>query len=280
MVDADDWPKPSEEELPDMYEEIDQMLSIVENQLQTHFEVEDTGSYQRVLFSKADSGDFLAALDENHRVMVPFFQKIVGLPDREFERQYGISGIGQRLSKRKSSFKGYEDAEEFAEILAELTPDSLALESVLYTFFKMWEGDQRRFYRMRYEEDIRDFLEENGYPNFKGNKLPGEPDFVIPESNPYDVIGEVRVIQQKDREKRFKEFRSEAAEGAVNFPEAKFVAVANMGAYIERCEDREVLRDAITKQDSSEIDAVFFHDEREELLNQLKEWGVTRQETL
>jgi hypothetical protein len=129
---------------------------------------------------------------------------------------------------------------------------------------------------MRYEEDIREFLLEKGYPNFKGNTLPEEPDFVIPESEPYEVIGEVRVIQRKDREKRFKEFRSEAAAAASNFPDARFVAVANMGAYIEHHDDKELLRDGITKDGSSEIDAVFFHNERNDLLDQLSEWDITR----
>lgn len=280
MVDSDDWPRPSEEELPDMYEEIDVMLSDIDKELRNHFKIDSSGPIERVVFSEANPENFLAALDSNHEVMVPFFQKIAGLPDREFERQYGISGIGQRLRKRKSTFEGYEDAEVFAETLANLMPESLSLESVFYTFFKMWEADQRRFYRMRYEEDIREFLEEHGYPNFKGNSLPGEPDLVIPDSRPYEVIGEVRVIQQKDREKRFKEFRSEATEAATNFPDARFIAIANMGAYIEHHENRESMRSAITKDGSSEIDAVFFHDEREELLDQLQEWNVSRQEKL
>jgi hypothetical protein len=278
MVDSEDWPRPSEEELPDMYEEIGEMLTTIERVLNEHFTVESDGADERILFEEAKASDYLAALDADHEVMVPFFQKVVGLPDREFERQYGVSGIGQRLRSLKSSFDGYEDAEVFADALEELMPASLSMESVFYTFFKMWEADQRRFYRMRYEEDIREFLEEKGYPNFKGNSLAGEPDFVIPNSQPYEVIGEVRVIQQKDREKRFKEFRSEASEAASNFPDAHFVAIANMGAYIEHLEDREKLRDAITKSGTSEIDAVFFHDEREELLRQLEEWGVSRQQ--
>lgn len=263
-----------------MYEEIDRMLTIIEKEIRSHFEVEQDGADERVIFSHADPDDYLTVLDANHEVMVPFFQKVAGLPDREFERQYGIGGIGQRLRSLKSSLAEHDDAERFAEVLAEVMPDSLAMESLLYTFFKMWEADQRRFYRMRYEEDIREFLEEHGYPNFKGNALPGEPDVVIPDSAPYEVVGEIRVIQQKDREKRFKEFRSEAAEAATNFPDARFVAIANMGAYIERLDDRAALRDAITKAGSSAIDAVFFHDERDELLDQLQQWGVSRQEKL
>ncbi len=130
-------------------------------------------------------------------------QKITGLPDREFERQYGIGGIGQRLRNRKTTLHGVDDAEAFAEVLNDFMPSSFSLEALLYAFYKSWESDQRRFYRMRYEDDIRQLLQENGYPTFKGNSLPGEPDFVIPETEPYEGIGEVRVIQKTDKEKRF-----------------------------------------------------------------------------
>lgn len=277
MTDMSDWPRPSSNELPELYEETEEMIEQADSLLRDYFEIDTSCSMDRIVFDGSDQDDFLRALNADHEIMVPLFQKVAGLPDREFERQYGVSGIGQRLKGRKTTFEGYEPAERFAEVLSEVMPISLSLESIFYTFFKMRESDQRRFYRMRYEKDIREFLMENGYPNFKGNSLPEEPDFVIPESEPYEVIGEVRVIQRKDREKRFKEFRSEAAAAATNFPDAQFVAVANMGAYIEHHDDRESLRDGITKNGSSEIDAVFFHDERDELLDQLSEWGVTRQ---
>ena len=277
MSDMSDWPRPSGDELPELYEETREMTERADGILRDYFQVDGSGSMDRIVFDDAGQDDFLRALNADHEVMVPLFQKVAGLPDREFERQYGVSGIGQRLKGRKTTFEGYEPAERFAEVLSNVMPDSLSLESIFYTFFKMRESDQRRFYRMRYEEDIREFLVESGYPNFKGNSLPEEPDFVIPESEPYEVIGEVRVIQRKDREKRFKEFRSEAAAAATNFSDARFVAIANMGAYIEHHDDRESLRDGITKDGSSEIDAVFFHDERDELLDQLSEWGVTRQ---
>jgi hypothetical protein len=277
MTDMSDWSRPSNNELPELYEETEEMIEQADSLLRDYFEVDTSCSMDRIVFDGSDQDDFLRALNADHEIMVPLFQKVAGLPDREFERQYGVSGIGQRLKGRKTTFEGYEPAERFAEVLSEVMPSSLSLESIFYTFFKMRESDQRRFYRMRYEKDIREFLMENGYPNFKGNSLPEEPDFVIPESEPYEVIGEVRVIQRKDREKRFKEFRSEAAAAATNFPDARFVAVANMGAYIEHHDDRESLRDGITKSGSSEIDAVFFHDERDELLDQLSEWGVTRQ---
>jgi hypothetical protein len=274
-MDISDWPRPSQEELPDMYEDIDEMVQVAERLLREHFTVERSPE-ERVQFGNATGEDFLTAIDADHTVMIALFQKVAGLPDREFERQYGVRGVGSRFRDRKSSLQGVEDAEEFAEALAELMPDSLALETVLYSFHKSWEGDQRRFYRMRYESEFLEFLNENGYAAWKGNSLPGEPDIVIPESEPYEVIGEIRVIQQKDKQKRFKEFRTEAHEAHENFDGINFVVVANLGRQYLEDHGRETVRAEITKQGSSEIDAVFFHDEREEFLERLEEWAVSR----
>lgn len=279
-MDTSNWPRPSKEELPDMYEDIDEMTQTAEELFREHFKITEHNGDERVQFGDANADIFLEFLDANHEVSVAVAQKITGLPDREFERQYGIGGIGQRLRKRKTTFHGNDDAEEFAEVLNQIMPDSLSLEALLYTFYKSWEGDQRRFYRMRYEDDIRQFLDENGYSNFKGNSLPGEPDFVIPDADPYEVIGEVRVIQKTDKEKRFKEFRSEASEAKDNFGDVKFVAVANLGKQYLETRDREDVRAEITKNNTSEIDAVIFHDERGDFIEKLEGWGVSKQQKL
>lgn len=274
-MDISDWPRPSEEELPDMYEDIDAMVSTAEILLREHFEI-IADPEERIQFGAATPEDYINAIDANHGVMIALFQKIAGLPDREFERQYGVKGIGSRFRDRKTSLADVEDAQRFAEALTELMPDSLSLEATLYAFYKAWEGDQRRFYRMRYETEFLEFLEEEGYEAWKGNSLPGEPDIVIPNSEPYDVIGEIRVIQQKDKQKRFKEFRTEAHEAHDNFEDIKFLVVANLGRQYIEDHGRETVRNEITKNGTSEIDAVVFHDEREECVEQLEEWGVAK----
>jgi hypothetical protein len=277
----DDWPRPSEEELPDMYEDIDELVQTAEHELRNHFTITQTPE-ERIQFDEASPEDFLEAIDSDHEAMIALFQKIAGLPDREFERQYGVRGIGSRFRDRKTSLKGVEDAERFAEALADLMPKSLSLEAALYAFYKAWEGDQRRFYRMRYETEFIEFLNEEGFEAWKGNSLPGEPDIVIPDSAPYEIIGEIRVIQQKDKQKRFKEFRTEAHEAHDNFDDIKFVVVANLGRQYLADHGRETVRNEITKGGMSEIDGVFFHDEREECIEQLEEWGVSKnqQQTL
>jgi hypothetical protein len=258
-----------------MYEDIDEMVQIAERELRTQFPITKSPE-ERVQFGDADTDDFLAAIDANHEVMIALFQKIAGLPDREFERQYGVRGIGSRFRERKTSLQDVDDAKVFAEALTELLPDSLSMEAILYSFYKSWEGDQRRFYRMRYESEFLEFLNEEGFGAWKGNSLPGEPDIVIPDSGPYDVIGEIRVIQQKDKQKRFKEFRTEAHEAHENFDDIYFVVIANLGRQYLEDHGRETVRNEISKDGKSEIDGVFFHDEREELIQQLEDWDVAR----
>jgi len=271
----DDWPRPSEDELPEMYEDIDKLVRVAEQELRRHFDIKENPE-ERIQFGEATTEDFMNAIDSDHEAMIAFFQKIAGLPDREFERQYGVRGVGSRFRDRKTSLKGVEDAERFADALVDLMPSSLSLEAALYSFYKAWEGDQRRFYRMRYETEFIEFLTEEGYDAWKGNSLPGEPDIVIPKSEPYEVIGEIRVIQQKDKQKRFKEFRTEAHEAHENFDHIKFVVVANLGRQYLADHGRETVRSEITKSGTSEIDAVFFHDEREECTEQLEKWDVSK----
>lgn len=270
----DQYPRPNSEELPGLYERLDELVSDAEAALRRHFHVE-TGEcgHERIVFGEATRSDFLDALWQDSHSLVPLFQKIAGLPDREFERLYGEQNIGN-LRDRKTDFRDEEQAIRFADALVDLLPHDLALETVLFAFVKMWESDQRRHERAKYEEYVREYLEEHGYPNFKGNTLPGEPDFVVPTDDPFEVVGEVRVVQQRDQQKRFKEFGSEARAAAENFPGAKFVAVARV-PQVNLRERREELREEVHDASAANVHAVVFHDELDRLVDQFDQWDVT-----
>lgn len=269
------YPKPNSDELPGLYEELDELLDDAERALRRHFVLEtDECGTEWLVFSKSTSSDFLDALWDDSHTLMPLFQKVTGLPDREFERLYGEKNIGN-LRGRKTDFRNEKQAVKFADALVDLLPNELALETVLFTFIKMWENDQRRHERAQYEEYVREYLTEHGYSNFKGNSLPGEPDFVVPIDEPYEVLGEVRVIQQRDQQKRFKEFGSEARAAAANFPGSKFVAVANVTQYNLR-ERREDLREDVHKASAANIDAVVFQDELDLLLEHFNDWNISR----
>lgn len=276
-MDDFEWPKPNIEELPDMYAEIDDLLDRAEEAIRENFDVQKRGGGEVVVFANATVDDILDAMWDETEAIVPLFQKISGLPNREYRALYNEPSIGNRLRDYKTDFRDRENAQDFAAAMKDHLPDELYLETVLYTFAKMWENDQRRFARMSFEEDVIEFLVENGYPARKDESLPGKPDIVIPRERPFEVVGEVRVMKPEDIRKRIKNFRDEAREAAENFPDSKFIIVANMPPYaIDGM--REERRTEIG--DRPEIDAVFFRDELEDILDQLEDWGVTRQATL
>jgi len=268
-----EYPRTTETEFPELYEELDDLLERIEGVLRSNFEVQEFEASERVLFAAAGVEDYLDAMWADSEAMVPFFQKVTGLPDREFDRQHGVRNIGSKLSGRKTDFRDEEDARVFAQVVSDLLPEDLAMETLLYTFVTMWENDQRRHYRARYESEVLEFVRERGYPAKKGSELPGEPDLVVPDTEPYRVTGEIRVIQRKDKKKRFKEFGTEARAAKENFPGARFVVVANVGSYITTV-DREELREEIHEEASGPIDLVAFQDELEILVERLHDWGV------
>jgi hypothetical protein len=73
-----DWPRPSGDELPELYEETEGMIKRANGILRDHFQVDSSGSMDCVVFDDAGQDDFLRALDADHEVMVPLFQKLRG----------------------------------------------------------------------------------------------------------------------------------------------------------------------------------------------------------
>lgn len=235
-----------------MYEELDERLKIIEAALRERFPiVETTDGYLRVQFEAVKTEDFVEAMSDYSSVLVQFFMKVSGYSYREFHRQHGVKNI-LRFDGRKTSFTDDEDAIKFGEVLAEELPEEIFLETLLYSYAKLYENDQRRFVRMHYEKEVREWLTEQGIPNQNGEHLPGKPDVVIPDSRPFKVTGEIRVYHPVDEDKRYKEFHDEAREAKENYPNAYFIVIANPGEeVIEDPQKRETLRE---KVDSEHID--------------------------
>lgn len=270
-----DFPKASEDLLPDLYERLDEASDTAESVLKKYFLMERDGSARAVVFEEATEDDFLEAMYEAPEVMVPFFMKISGLPSREFERVYGVKNVDAMKTWTQKDLRDSEKGQVFAEVLTRVLPDRLYLETCLYTFYLMWENDQRRHQRAKYEEVVRDRLDEAGFPNRKGEDLDGKPDLVLPPNKPFKVIGEVRDMHRKDFRKRNKNFDSEARRAKENFSDAKFVVVAKFPKHqIE--DNRRELRDMVLDLNPDDIDAVIFPDEFERFYELLEDWNVNR----
>lgn len=272
------YPKASEGILPGVYDLLDEHVERVEEALRENFEVEERcdGEVDVILWGEADEDDFLDAMYADPWVMVPFFQKITGLPTREFERVYGIEGVDRIKKWSDKDLRKHTRGQELADAVEDLLPNEMFFETAMYSFYMLWENDQRRHERSDYEITVREYLSDQGISVTKDESLPGQPDLVIPKSPPYKVMGEVRALHRKDFRKRNKNFDSEATKAKANFPSAKFVVVAKFPQN-QVDNSREMLRGEV-RDINEKIDAVFFPDEMNEFIEQLEAWGVNRQQ--
>ncbi|MDS0280930.1 hypothetical protein [Haloarcula onubensis] len=271
-----EFPKASEGILPGVYDLLDDHIERVEEVLRNQFEIEERGDAEVILWGEASEQDFLEAMHEDALVMVPFFQKITGLPTREFERVYGIDGVDRIKGWSRKDLRKSERGQELADAVDDLLPAEMYLETALYSFYMLWENDQRRHERSDYEITVREYLEDQGISVKKDESIPGQPDLVIPKSSPYKVIGEVRALHRNDFRKRNKNFDSEATKAKANWPNAKFVVVAKFPQN-QVDNSREELRGEV-EAINSQIDAVFFPDEMDDFIEQLEDWDVNRSE--
>ncbi|MFC7082265.1 hypothetical protein [Halorussus caseinilyticus] len=270
-----EFPKASEDLLPDLYERLDEANETAESVLRKQFWIENKGNARVVVFGEATKDDFLEAMHEAPEIMVPFFMKISGLPSREFERVYGVKSVDAIKTWTQKDLRESQKGEVFAEALTQVLPDRLYLETCLYTFYLLWENDQRRHQRAKYEQVVRERLEDAGFPNRKGEDLAGKPDIVLPPDKPFKALGEVRDMHRKDFRKRNKNFDSEARRAKENFPDAKFVVVAKFPKH-QIDNNRRELRDMVLDLNPDDIDAVIFPDEFDRLYELLEEWGISR----
>ncbi|WP_276270911.1 hypothetical protein [Haloarcula litorea] len=271
------YPKASEGILPGVYDLLDEHVKRVETVLRDEFTIEERGDTEVILWDEATEQDFLEAMHADSEVMVPFFQKITGLPTREFERVYGIEQVDRIKTWSQKDLRESMRGQELADAVDDLLPEEMYLETALYTFYLMWENDQRRHQRSDYEITVREYLEDQGLSVKKDESIPGQPDLAIPKSPPYKVIGEVRALHRSDFRKRNKNFDSEATKAKQNYPDSKFVVVAKFPQN-QVDNNRETLRTEV-RSINDKIDAVFFPDEMDEFIEQLEEWGVDRKPT-
>lgn len=268
-----DYPKPDEDSLPELFDLLDKTVNDVERVLRKHFEIEEQDGHEVILFSEAEVKDYHNTICEETDAMVPFYMKLTGLTRRVFARKYGIDGVDRVKTLSDEGVRESEKTHALADAAHTLMPEEMYLETALYTFYKMWEVNQRRNIRRQYEDVILERLRDKGYPAVKDETLDGKPDIAIPENGPLEVLGEVRSIDIDDFQKRAKNFKDEAREAQQNYPGTRFVVVAEMPEHqLER--RREGLRETILE---GEIDLVVFQDEMDELFDTLDEWDVTRE---
>lgn len=267
-----DYPQPDKNLLPNLFSHLDESVSTLERILRNHFRIDDRGGHEIIVWRDAHKQDYLDALYANPEIMVPAMMKITGLTRRVFARVYGIDHVDNIKNWSTKDFRETERGKALAKAIHDLMPEQMYLETALYVFYKSWENDKRRTFRRDYEEVILERLRDVGYPATKDESIEGKPDIAIPDTKPYEVLGEVRAVDIDDFQKRAKNFRDEAALAHDNYPDARFVVVAKMPKHqLDR--RREELREGLEK---GHIDLVIFQDEMHIFFDRLATWGIEK----
>lgn len=215
-------PKPSYEEMSELYDELDQMSrKIFEILIESNIFEENT---RLVRFDWADENTLYELLTADREVMIPFFMMICGYSDRELE----ILGIKNVYGLRKS--KRYESTlRKFASILKKHLRYPLHIETLIYKFYKNWEEHQKRHHRARSaEKQILKRLKTENIPagKLRIERLGREIDCAIPpDFNRLKIAIQIRVGVRKDLIKRVKEFSQEFDELLRIKPDIKFIPV-------------------------------------------------------
>lgn len=272
------YPEPTRDRFPDLHARLDKLSERIEQNLTTQFPTTTQNEITKIDFSAATADDYLESMNADPEAMVPFFMKLTNITNRIFSRETGITGLSN-LKNRKTDLQTSKQGPQFSESVSEVLGGELVLETALFSFRNAWQTDQRRHYRGKFENQVREELRDHNYDVYKGNKLTGEPDIVIDGQHGPEMTGEVRSMSVEDLYKRKKNFDSEAATAKTTFPTAHFVTVLELPMEALD-ENREDYRKDVESFGNDDIDAVFFHDEIDQFAKQLDAWGVTRQSTL
>lgn len=274
-------PRPNYDEIPDLYIELDSMSKRI-GLILTSSEFYEKGL---VRFDKATPEDIYNLIAQDPDVMVPFFVMICGFSVRELERLAGIKDIYSFRNRRVFASKR-KIAVKFAEFIVENLRYPLYLETVLYKFYKNWEEHQKRHYRGKVEDKIRQFFEQHGYPcgkikiNCEGKEV--EIDGAIPpDPKKVKVALQIRTGVRRDLVKRAKEFSSEYEDIIQCLPHVKFVPVYLVPLHEkDKLEDfRRVINNEREGKDPYAA-IILTWEELEDLLRLLPEWGISPRTSL
>lgn len=258
-------PRPVFDELPQLYNELDEMArKVAEILSKSRFYDRDTGL---VHFERMSEEDLLDLMRSSPSELVPLLVTFCGLSIRELEA-HGVKDV----YKLRETFDDVK-AKRLVTIVKGLLNAPYSIETVIYKFYKNWEEHQIRQYRAKVEREIRQFFRSRGY-DCKKLKKPIEVDGAIPPKNP-KVVFQIRTGVMKDLRKRAKEFSKEYEAAKEKFPHAHFVPI-----YIPReheLKHKEDIRRIIMEEGGNKYELVVISkDELPKLLKKLEEWRVPK----
>jgi len=274
-------PRPNFEEMPSFYDELDELAKRVEAAIRNLKPELFNTEEEVIFFNKMTKNDLVELIKKDPEAMVPALTKVCGLSVRQFERLHNLRDVYRlRSPKLWRVEKLGRNAITFVEVILEyLNGAEMHLETFIYTFYKLWEEERKRFVRGRKaEEELREFLRQHGYSCGKIT-APVEIDVaILPSKNPSEVrvVMPVRTGVRRDLVKRAKEFSRECDEFRRNFPNAKVVVMFRIPRH--ELDRKDEIRGVIAEQRAGLMpyDGIFFQDELQELIRKLEMWRVPK----
>lgn len=270
-------PRPNFDEFKSLYEEIDCMTREIGRILINSMFFDCNNMY--IYFDRMNSKDIANLIMENPRVMVPFFIMICGFSERELERLYNVSNV-YSLRERIDE----ERVATLSNIIRDHLRHPLALETIIYKFYKNWEEHQKRHIRAKQaEEHVREFLRKAGYSvskiYVKCKDKRREIDCAILSEDGRDILVaiQVRTGVFRDLVKRAKEYSTEFDELMECYPRAKFVVIYFISSHeMDRLNEiRKRIEDE--RRDKRPYDLIVLRpEEMDTLLKKLEEWGIPK----
>lgn len=265
----------SEDELPDLYDTIDQKCVRAGELINEHFIIENHKGIPVIRFDIATRANFESAILDEHEIAVPVFTKLMGLSNRELARRHGDVGSLTALQDREDA-DGILQTDQIKALLDDIDDELIApltMYSVLHTFHVFLEFDQRRHHRNP-SEGIMKQLREYGFEVKSGRNRPTDPAIIVRSKDTLKtVMIAVRRTTMLDTGKRLNHFYSQSDVLAREYPDSKFIGIFDIPDVSDReCED--IRREALTG--AGDIDAFFFADEIDKVVSQLESWDIRR----
>jgi len=277
MMDSENqYPSPDSEILPELYEELDEAVERIEDNLKLNFEITDHSeiSGYTVHFSDADKSDFFRFLNDDVEYGLPFLLYNLGITERTSSLDHNIHSNLSSLTRLRGTVHHKDAIQKVVDVCYD-TLEDMHIKSAIFTFRHTWVMNKRRHHRQEFESDVLEHLNENKIPARHGSHLEETPDLVIESKGGPQVVGEIRSVDVHDISVRVSEFVNEAANCAKTYSNSRFIVVIKI-----RGGDHDLyrsVRNDLELELSSSVDGVWFAHELDELITQLENWGVCKQ---
>jgi len=255
---------------PQVYDDIDENLEVIEPILRDFFAVDTAEGYDIIRFSRADSDDYLDAIDTAPSLIIPLFLRMANLSKREVHHQCGIEKIFSRYIYVDDPPTRNEEMKYFSNFISHQIEMDLPFESVFQMYERSIERTHRALIGDEFYKDLHQDLEQHGVEVEHDYTLPGCPNIVVRDDDDDLVLaGRAMDTQAGNLVKRARHMFTRLGKFTKHHPDLPTIAVFLVPPEkLDR--GRRITRNKVENVNTA-IDRVFFDDEPEEIASFIKE---------